>query len=231
MLGEGRYHVTFAPTRTIRPGSTLPGARKFVKVDPVAGAGSAGADVPLGPTIGENTGDRTVKYASEFSALNTSTLGLTRTRPNKNRFAKPMSSWLVRGVSVVPVGSSGTLIQGVLSPQPSPLAKGWAPGSSRASPAGPRQPRRTADTGSHELVLAGIHLEPAEVRECAVEETDRMRIVDFGEELDDVAVSRSESGRRPLSDTVEPQDRGALEGRWVKTEPPIYASQQKKENS
>ena len=45
-----------------------------------------------------------------------------------------------------------------------------------------------------------------------------MRIVDFGEELDDVAVSRSESGRRPLSDTVEPQDRGALEGRWVKTD-------------
>ena len=50
--------LSLLPAKVIRPKEAL-----IVG----SGSGSAGADVPLGPTIGENAVDRTVKYASEFA--------------------------------------------------------------------------------------------------------------------------------------------------------------------
>ncbi len=67
----------------------------------------------------------------------------------------------------------------------------------------------------HELVLARVDLEPAEVGDRAVQEAERVRVLDLLEQLDPVAVPGADRRRRPFPDPVDGEDRRALERRGV----------------
>ena len=65
----------------------------------------------------------------------------------------------------------------------------------------------------HELVFAGVDPEPRVVGEGGVEEPQRVRKSQLVCQLDPIRVPDSVAGRGPLSDAVQCQDRGVLEGR------------------
>jgi hypothetical protein len=68
----------------------------------------------------------------------------------------------------------------------------------------------------HQLVLAGIDLEPAMVGEGAVQETERMRVVDLPQRRDAAVVAGGERRRGPFADTVGDDDGRLAKRRGVK---------------
>ncbi len=66
---------------------------------------------------------------------------------------------------------------------------------------------------AHQLVLAGIHLEPGVVREGGVEKAQRMREVDLALHLERGALAEREGRRRPFAHAVHGEDRGLVERR------------------
>ena len=66
---------------------------------------------------------------------------------------------------------------------------------------------------AHQLVLAGVDLEPGEVRERRVEQPERVGEADGLVEPDAVALADAPGRRRPLADAVGREDRGLLVGR------------------
>ena len=68
---------------------------------------------------------------------------------------------------------------------------------------------------AHQLVLAGVGLEPAEGRDRAVEQAERVRVGDLAGQLDVSAPTPADRGRRPLAHAVDGDDRGLVEGRRV----------------
>ena len=68
---------------------------------------------------------------------------------------------------------------------------------------------------AHQLVLAAVHLEAAEVRERRVEEADRVREPELREHVESVAAAEADRGRRPLPHAVHREDGRLLERRRV----------------
>src|SRR5581483_12086978 len=61
---------------------------------------------------------------------------------------------------------------------------------------------------SHDLVFARVDLEPGVVRECRVQQAQRMWKGQVGKQLELVAASDAVARRGPLADTVHGQHRG-----------------------
>src|SRR5205823_1948379 len=70
---------------------------------------------------------------------------------------------------------------------------------------------------AHHFVLAGIYFEARLVGESEVEQTERMRKVQFLERGEFIAAAIGDRGRRPLADPVHRQDGGLLERRGKKS--------------
>ena len=64
----------------------------------------------------------------------------------------------------------------------------------------------------HDFVLGAVDLESQVVGECAVEEPERMREVDFFEQVDLPIPAHSVTRRGPLAHAVHGQDRRLPEG-------------------
>ena len=65
---------------------------------------------------------------------------------------------------------------------------------------------------AHQLVLPGVHLEAAEVGERAVQQPQRVGVVDLLQGPDLLALSAGDARRGPLADAVDGEDRGL--GEW-----------------
>ncbi len=72
------------------------------------------------------------------------------------------------------------------------------------------EPRLSVGREPHQLVLAAVHLEPAEVGERRVEEADRVGEAQLEEHVERRALPVADRGRRPLADAVHRQDRRLL---------------------
>ena len=59
---------------------------------------------------------------------------------------------------------------------------------------------------AHQLVLAGVDLEPAEVGERRVQEAERVREADLGDRLEGGAAAMPDRRGRPLADAVDAED-------------------------
>ena len=64
---------------------------------------------------------------------------------------------------------------------------------------------------THDLVLALVDLETEEGRQCRVKHAERLRVADFLQLLDRVAVAVVQAGGCPFPDTINGQDRRVLE--------------------
>src|SRR5262249_8510571 len=77
-----------------------------------------------------------------------------------------------------------------------------------------RVPRLPVGREPHDLVLAGVDLEPRVVGEGRIEQPERMGKVNLAYYLDVLVHAQRERRRGPLSHTVHRENRGAVEGRW-----------------
>ena len=66
---------------------------------------------------------------------------------------------------------------------------------------------------SHDLVFAGVDLEPGVVRERRIQQSKRIRPVQLVENLEIIAAAAADRSGRPFADTVDCQDRRLLERR------------------
>ncbi len=78
-----------------------------------------------------------------------------------------------------------------------------------------RVARRAVRGQAHQLVLAGVDLESAVVRERAVEQPERVRILQLAEQLDPRARADAERAGGPLAHAVDREDRRLLERRGI----------------
>ena len=69
---------------------------------------------------------------------------------------------------------------------------------------------------AHDLVLAGIDLEPGVVREGRIEQTQGVGKTDLAFDADPASVSDAGRGGGPLPNAVHRQDDRLVEGRWIK---------------
>ena len=76
-----------------------------------------------------------------------------------------------------------------------------------------RIPRRAVRREPHDLVLAGIHLEPRVIRKRRVQQAERVRKVDLATHFQRVAAPRRERRRGPFAHAVHRQNRRLVEGR------------------
>src|SRR4029077_16791660 len=67
----------------------------------------------------------------------------------------------------------------------------------------------------HDLVLAGVHLEPGVIGEGGIEQTERMRKVEFLADLEIIAVADGERRGAPLPYSVEGENRRLFERRGI----------------
>jgi len=65
---------------------------------------------------------------------------------------------------------------------------------------------------AHQLVLPGVDFESAEIGKCGIKEPERMRKVEFLEQLDPVSPTNSDTGGGPLAHPVHRQNSSLLEG-------------------
>jgi hypothetical protein len=70
---------------------------------------------------------------------------------------------------------------------------------------------------SHQLVFAGIYLQAAMVRERAIEQSERMRVVDLGDRSHFGAGPVGDRGGRPLAHSIHNHDRGVAEWRRIES--------------
>ena len=68
---------------------------------------------------------------------------------------------------------------------------------------------------AHQLVLAGVHLEPGVVGERAVEEAERVREPHLAQHVELMASAYADRRGRPLADAVDRQHRRLFERRWI----------------
>ena len=78
-----------------------------------------------------------------------------------------------------------------------------------------REARPAIRRKAHDLVLAGIDLEPGVIGEGGIEQAERMRKLDLAIERDGPAASHARRCRRPLADPVHGQDRRFREWRRI----------------